>query len=358
MWFVLRILTLVGVFLWRFFWRRQFIVSTRPYRDKRGVTKVVTRKGKFVKAFRGLAYSGPLRFQIAREGGWDSLFKSLGLAVEQQTDDAAFDGKFYLTCDQPMLGEVLGENAPARKAVDTLFGSNIRRVFTDGAYLWAEIRKEKHDEAGVLKSLHILRHALLEADPSHARSMLDAFFWKAVAVESLIWSIAAYGLLALPELGGNRTTLYPDASGLWKLGLSCSVAVLAGLFGGVVVLLRGSSRGHRIIAESALALLVGVPLSTVQFVSDVNIHFDHTSPSVLVSRVQEKTTEVRRRRRGTSAHYFFHLAALDRHPEALRGKIEVARPLHQSVDSGGRVAVTMRSGRFSLPWIESIRPAP
>jgi len=357
MWLVLRILTVVGVYLWKFLWRQQSIDETAPFRDTQRVKKLVTNKRSFVKIFRGLGYTGPLRFQITEEGWGDSFFKNLGLAVEQQTGDGQFDEDYYLTCDQPMLGEVLRDHPAARRAVDRVFRCGAKRIFSDGANVWADIREEEHDENEVWDALHELRAALLKADPTHERSRLDAFFWKAVGVESLVWSIAGYGVPGFIELTWNRSTIYPDATPIFKAGLLWSVGVLAGLFGVIVLLLRGSSRGHRILAESFLVLLVGVPLAMVQTASDVNIHLDTSAPLLVESRVAHKNTEVRRRRRGGSTtHYYLQLAATGPHRHLPLDRTEVERSLYDAVAKNSLMIVTLRAGRLNCPWIESIHP--
>jgi hypothetical protein len=359
MWLVLRILTLVAVYLWKFFWRQQGGHPAGLQRDVVRVKREVRGKGgRFVRDYHGLEYSGPLRFRVTEEGGLDSFFKGLGLAVEQQTGDAEFDRGFYLTCDQPALGETLRQHDDARKAVARIFRNGAKGIFTDGVHLWAEIAKEDHDLSEILEDLYTLRAALLKVDPNSHRSRLDAFFWKAVAVESLAWSIACYGLPGFAELAWNRNTLYLDAGGLFFRGLQYSLVVFAALFGLIVVLLRGSSRGHRIIIESFLVLAVGIPLSTVQGLSDANINLDDSPPLISEHEVTGKyIRKVRRRKGGTSYHYHLRLRPVVDGPLAGKGDIEVEPGIYNTVpDRDGRIEVWTHPGWAGLPWIESIRP--
>jgi hypothetical protein len=359
MWLVLRILTLVGVYLWKFFWRQQGVQSSGPYRDTLRVKKEVRgKRGSFVKDYRGLEYSGPLRFQITEEGGLDGFFKGLGLAVEQQTDDPAFDRNFYLTCDQPALGEILRQHDDARTAVQHLSGAGAKRIFTDGANLWAELDVEHYDKNAVLEDLYTLRAALRKVDPASHRSRLDAFFWKALAVESLAWSIACYGIPGFAELAWHRNTLYPDAATIFAKGLMYSMAVFALLFGLILLLLRGSSRGHRIIIEGFVVLAVGVPLSTVQALSDANINLDHHPARITEHEVTGKYIRTVRGRRGRKS-YYYHLQLRAQDNSALAGKsdLQVEYSIYNSVpERGGRIEVVSHPGWAGFPWIEAIRP--
>lgn len=356
MWVMLRVLTLVVVYLWKFLWRRQGIDEYEQFEGETAAKKVVRNKGSFVRAFHGLVYDGPLAFQFSRERCWDAFFKGLGLAVEQQTDDPRFDAAIYITCDQPALGEMLRGRDSARAALLTLFNSGVKRVFADGAYVWAEVTEERHDARAIRQSLAKLRKGLRTIDPSNQRSRRDGFFWRAVAIEALAWSLACYGIPGFLEWAWSRATLYPDAVPLFKFGLLCSLGVFALLFSLIVALLRGSSRGHRIIIESLLLLAIGVPLSTVQAVSDINIQLDPGPPQRVVSHVRHKQIEVRKGRRSQSTHYILSLQAEGGRGGAAFNRIEVESSVYHAAQVGSPVTVVIRPGRFGIPWIEAVRP--
>lgn len=354
MWIVLRFLTVIGVYLWKFFWRRQGFEPAGEFQGVPRARKVITHKRRFVRAYHGLVYDGPLRFQFSAEGRMDSFFKGLGLAAEQVTGDRKFDDEVYITCDQSALGDLLRRDHEVRAAVLLLIEMRVKRVFSDGAHVWVETANEGH-ESEVLPLLHDLRQALVKTDFSQPEGRRDTFFWKALAVESLAWSLACYGLPGFIELAVHRNTLYPDPWAVFQAGLLCSLLVLVGLVALIVMLLRGSSRGHRIIVEGLLLLLVGVPLSTVQAVSDINIQADNAPPVLVESQVVDKRIKVRRRgRRRTSTHYYLDLRATQ--PRAVNGSIEVEASIHTAARQGGKVVITIHEGRLGFPWIESISP--
>lgn len=356
MWLLLRILTLIGVYLWKFFWRQQSIDSSAAYRDTSAVKKAVHNKGRLVKTYHGLSYDGPLHMQFAREKGWDSFCKKLGLAVEQQTGDAAFDRDCYITCDQPALGEMLHRTPAARAAVQKLFQDDAARIFTDGRNLWAEFPTDSSDPDAALASLYAIRAGLQSIDPASQRSRIDAFFWKALAVESLVWSIACYGIPGFIEFTWHRNTLYLDSWPIFRTGLIYASILFAGLFGVVVLLLRGSSRGPHIIAESFFVLLVGVPLSTVQVLSDININLDRSPPQIITPEVRGKYVHTTHGRHGTS--YYYHLSLRPESDGLLREvtDLEVEYPVYRAVQTpNGRVCVLVHPGAAGFAWIEDIR---
>lgn len=356
MWFALRILTLIAVYVYKLCWRRQAVDTLEDFRGIPSLRKVHTHKGRFQRAYLGLAYEGPLRFQLTTEGGWDSFFKGIGLAAEQQAGDPRFDGEVYITCDQVALGETLRAHPAARDAVLRLLHHGVDRIFSDGAAVWAETKEENHHVPGILENLQSLRAALLQVDANSLHSRLDAFFWKAVAIESLVWSIAAYGIPGFIELTWNRDTVYLAAWPVFRTGFLWSLAVLAGLLVLVIALLRGSSRGHRVIVESVAVLLIGVPFSTVQAVSDINIHLDDTPPTLVHSAVKAKNIEVNRERRRSSTHYYLDLVPTSPGGQALEGTIEVEPSLYHAVAEGKQVTARLRAGRLGFRWIESIEP--
>lgn len=356
MWLLLRLLTSLGIYLWRFFWRKQDYDDLDSYQGVTCARKIVTNKNQFQKAYHGMEYSGPLRFQFTREKGWDRYFKDLGLAVEQQTGDRKFDEDIYITCDQAALGEMLRTNHTVRAVVLLLFDSGVERIFSDGAFIWAEFHREAYTVGSIHELLHDLRTGLLGISATKPSSALDQFFWRAVAVESLAWSIALYGVPGFAQFMIERNTLYLDAWALISAGLLASLAVFAVLFATIVGLLRGSSRGHRIIVESFLVLLPGIPLSTVQAVSDLNIALDDTTPMVMESMVYDKRVEVKRSRRRTTTYYYLHLQAATTGPNSVNGSIEVEPSIYYAAQKGRPVTLTMRQGKLGYPWLETIAP--
>lgn len=109
----------------------------------------------------------------------------------------------------------------------------------------------------------------------------------------------------------------------------------------IIVGLRGSSRGHRIIAERVVVLGLGGRFSAIQVVSDINISPDISAPRQHEQRVVNKWDRDLpgpSRRRSRAEEHFLTLEP-------------VTARQHRSVEKGGLVRITSRAGRLDIPWI-------
>jgi hypothetical protein len=355
------------VFIFRALWRRKGVDQSVHYRDTRRVTwaKYTTtgprenRQRVVAKIYWGLALKTPLVFALTREGWWDRVCKALGVATELETGDAEFDRKIYVAGDHPALHRLLAADAGLRERIVGLFARGAVRVFSDGRHLWVESAELAYPSERELDELYRIYVALRDGGPARGHWILDTFLWKAVVVEALVWSAALYGVPALVEQlyreyvrgEGQR---YLDLWALAQAGLVLAAAVFVVLVGLIIVWLHGSSRGHRIIAESVIVLGLGLPFSATEVVSDFNISRDSSAPRQYEYRVVEKwdTDGPRRsRRRWRSEDYFLTLAPVTAGAPTVRPFLKVTAKQYHGVEKGGLVRITSRAGRLEIPWI-------
>jgi hypothetical protein len=348
------------VFLFRFFGRRQGVERSALFRDTRRV--ILTKKSKFGDGLRvwwGLALKTPLVFSLTREGVGDRVFKFLGVSTEVQTGDEEFDRKIYVAGDHPALRKLLSEDAALRQRILALFRKAAKRIFCDGRHLWVEAADDGDASDAEIQELHGIYLAVKHASPARGHWLLDPFLWTAVAIEALVWSIALYGVPAFVEqmyyqevLGQSRR--YFDFWALTKPGLLVAGAAFVVLFCLIILLLRGSSRGHRILVESFLVLLVGLPLSAMHAVSDFNIQRDTSPEQVLEYRVVEKfsTRSTGRGHRVRSYHLKLEPVTVGAPP--MRGTLSVNLSTYNAAREGGAVNFTSRAGRLHVPWITRV----
>ena len=370
MWILARLGFAFLVFLFRALWRRQGIDQSVLYRDTRRVTLAKHRKDEnrqrvIKKIYWGLALKTPLVFALTREGWWDRVWKVLGLATELETGDEGFDRKIYVAGDHPALHRLLTENARLREQIVNLFARGAVRIFSDGGHLWVESAELAYPSDRDLDELYGIYVALRDGGPARGHWLLDGFLWKAVVVEALVWSVALYGVPALVErlyreyvLGEGQR--FPDLWALAQLGLGLAAAVFVVLVGLIVVWLHGSSRGHRIIAESVVVLGLGLPFSAIEVVSDVNISQDTSAPRQHEYRVMEKWSTgggrkiSGKRRKDSTPTYFLDLAPLTDDAPKVRPFLQVAAGTYYRAEQGGVVRITSRAGRLKIPWIVSL----
>jgi hypothetical protein len=208
-----------------------------------------------------------------------------------------------------------------------------------------------------LSELIAIRDALNTVPPEHFQTLRDPFFWKALLVESIAWSLAIYGAPTIIEIATRSHPQYFDWMPVIKMGLLLAIVVFALLFGLAWWLLRGSSRAHRVLTESLFVLLIGVPLSSIQMLSDANIALDRSAPTIVEQRVADKYTRITRGRRGrTRTHYHLRLSGGSRAAVYVPGDIEVSGAIYQRTGVGGRINIVVRAGAARIPWVEDVRP--
>jgi hypothetical protein len=129
----------------------------------------------------------------------------------------------------------------------------------------------------------------------------------------------------------------------------------------IYLFLRKSSRGHRIILESALFLLLLFPTAGFQLASDYNIHFDHHKPYFIKAKVVNHYEVEKRRRRGIYSRrrgrpsYYIELAFISRLPNIeLPKKIKVRKSFYDRTQIDSTIGIFVGPGRLGHPWIKSI----
>lgn len=361
MWVLLRFGFAGLVFLFRFLWRRQGVEKSSVYADTRQVLfterKTVGGKGDrheiIAKIYWGLEFRTPLMFSFQRETRLDRALKWLGLATELQTGDAEFDRRIYVEGDHPALHRLLRENARLRAALLALMARTAARIFSDGRHLWVESAELAYASAEDLRTLHGIMGHLRSAEPPRAHWFFDRFLWTAVFLEALVWSVALYGVPGLIETLHREITLghgrmYFDLWALARPGLLLAGAAFVVLAGLTVLLLRGSSRGRRVLAECLVVLVLGLPVAGIQAVDDYNRSRDSAPAAVHEYRVVAK--EERRHRRRTS--YLLRLEPATAGAPGFAAAYPVRPDVYANSRVGGSLRFTVRTGRFGLPWIE------
>lgn len=314
-----------------------------------------THKGKVTELQLGMPLKTAVALRLTREGLLDRFFKACGLSEEIQTGDGAFDPSVYIACDHPFVAECLRRNAAARELVLEVMRRGFGRIWTDGEKLWMSSTSVFEAAATDLRLLDLLQRALLELESGLPSRLEDAFLRRALFMEGLSWAIAAYALAAFIEFTAIREDVYLDPARLITAGCLASLLLFLGLMALAVTLLRGSSRGHRFLAETGILLLLGLPLAGPQLVSDLNRAFDRFEPILIERRILRAEIEERRRRRGRR-YKIYHL-----YLEPSRGAslpvsdhIRVAGPVFVKAAPGRVVRLRIGRGWLGHRWYRAI----
>ncbi len=356
MWIFLRLMLALAGFAIRTLARGRNPKEMGQYEGTPYTSKIRTAKGN-TKGFEiGMPRATPTWIRFHRESAADRAFKAMGIANEIQTGDAAFDDQVYVTCDHPHVATVLTESKELRAAIAAMFDAGYNKIFFDGTYVRAERDADYTPTTRDLALLHAVWTAAWKLSDAPPSRLNDRFFWKALIVEGVIWSVAGYAIGAAFEQAWSKEDLHVDSWAVWKLGF-----IVAGVAFGLLLLvialwMRGSSRGHRVIIESAVVLLLGLPIASVQAVSDTNRSLDDKPATITETTfTQCETREHRGRRR--RRHYSYHLHVDANGAQKLPKTIEVTRSLcaAASTSEDNAVTIAIGKGQWGLRWYRWIR---
>lgn len=301
----------------------------------------------------GVALEAPIVFRLHLETASDRLFKKVGLATEIETGDATFDRKVYVVCDHPLLAELLKHSAEARAAVSAALDSGFSRISFDGHVIWLDKsvpREPTPEERGILGALG---KSFAPLERGSNAIFTDPFFWRALVVEGLVWSIAAYGVGAFLSTMFQDEDIHLDQGALVLPGLGIAGLLFAALVLATIFLLRGSSRGHRLILESALVLLIGLPFMGIQTFADLNRALDSSRESIQ-TRIDRCETRVSTGSGRKSTSYYLHISEA---PEVgtLPFELKTSGSFCAATAAGADATFVIGRGAFGRAWIREIR---
>lgn len=304
----------------------------------------------------GMERRSPTWLRCHAESSVDQLFKRIGIANEVETGDNRFDDLVYVTCDHPYIQALLVESPELRDALVQVIAAGYSHVVFNGSTV--AIRRDARSHATprdlqLLKQLHAASARLEDEIP---RRFADPFLWKALVVEGAIWSLAGYAIGAFFQGTVVEEDFHVSTSAVTTLGLMVAAIAFGMLTGLIVLTMRGSSRGHRVIVESALLLLLALPISAIQTVGDTNRALDDAAPTLATRTHTHCETREHRGRRSTSYSYHLWLEpTAETQGPKLPTPIGISRQLCEAVSPGGTVTLTIGPGRWGLPWYRRIQ---
>jgi hypothetical protein len=354
MWILFRLICVLIAFAGYRRWRAP-LGETSVVGDQTVFVLTRRNKGRVIGYTVSVELAAPLWFRLHRETGLDRWFKRIGFSTESDTRDKAFDDLVYIACDHPMFSALLKRSAEARQAITDLLAAGVARIECDGHAVRCSMKDEPTPQD--LSLVARLGGALAPLTKDSSRRLGDPFLWKALVVEGLVWSVAGYGLTTLLELvflpWSARVDIHMSPAGLVLPGLVLSAALFSILIAGIWLLLRGSSRGHRVIIESAAALLIGLPTTGVQLYADLNRSLD-TSSVEMQATVANCQTRVSRGRRGrTTTTYHLRMSG-SAEGIALPSDIRVTGETCRAATPGSWATVSLGKGAFGKPWYRRI----
>lgn len=296
-------------------------------------------------------------FKLTKESSADKLFKSWGFSAEIQTGDYHFDDKVYVASDNPHFNQSLKADQNIRDlSLEILKGAdyiqnNSQRFSVRFA---GDITHNEHLKTKLVK----LFNQLKTIDQKPRSFFRDSFTYKILIIECLIWFLASYSYVSAFHWYMERNiTTYLNEMSVIKYGLAFGLVLFLALFFAIAKFLYQSARAHRVIVESFIVLLISFPIGGIALFSDLNIQLDRSVPDTVDARVADSYSLRHRRNRG--GHYYtYHLSLA---PESswkyqLPENIKVSSNVFSSIKSGDLVQLSLKPGKFRIPWIEKIAP--
>jgi hypothetical protein len=296
----------------------------------------------------GMACRSPAWIRLHLEGSLDRWFKRIGFSSEIETGDDVFDRIVYVACDHPFVAQVLRESAELRDAIYAMLEAGYEYVMFDGAARPPRDEPSPRD----LQMLKRVKEAAKRLETPLPSRIRDPFMWKVLVIEGVIWSIFGFALGAFFEAYVYREQFHVSTFHVWLVGVGLALVAFLVLVGATYLLLRGSSRGHRVIIESALVLVISLPGASTQIVADTNRKLDD-APAVTVTRTIE-SCRLRKTRGRTEASLYLAPESTPTEPRVPH-EIEVRTYLCSAAVPGATVELDIKPGRLGLPWLQQIR---
>lgn len=360
MWILVRILILFVILGYRWLARleKKLADETRQWRGREyGLALKHDNHNKLVTATVELSFFGSCWFQLDAESRSDRLLKALGLAREFQTGNKAFDEAIYISCDQTAVQSWFANNSRALELVQQLIQElNATSIRCQGYEVLITFAiNEEPDETRLQTAFALLDQLKplkdLQPQPS------DPFFWRIIAVESLLWSIAAYAIGGYIEYRFELLAMYASPADVLYFACTAGVLALIATYTSCRLLVGRSSRGRLVILEAFTLLIFTLPYASVLATKEINELQPSATPAVAVATVNSLYVDERPRR--TTYHA---VIATSDNPASVEfpSTLKLSSTDYSRIKPGWQVCLKVQRGLLQLGYVSesTFFPAP
>ncbi len=317
-----------------------------------------TRKNAVSFALR-LDHPFPEVVKLAKEGAFHRLCKRIGLEVEVETGDAAFDDRFYVNADNPEYARALLSDVEDRArliALDEACQGHSESVsivldrkgvgvslvnYRRGSLTPEDVRTIVERMAALASPVPAQTAA--HARVSHASDKLQRALWIAYC------ALGGTGSFITAILAAN--TFEPIGGALYERALTTAAMGWVGFVALAFLLIRGRSWSGSIYLAVLLTSLVIFPAGSIAGHLLYNSLADPGPETVRATRVASHYTT--RSKNSTT----YHLVVDPWVEGAEPPHFTVRRALHESLSQGAPVAVVTRPGALGFEWRVDVRAA-
>jgi hypothetical protein len=296
---------------------------------------------------------GELAVLFRKEQPRDGFGKRIGLNVEHDTGDSAFDDEVYIESDAARDDlEALLSDTPTRQAVHQILGLGYTNVemFRGSATLQASaLRPTPQNVAGVAQVVERLG-VIADNLPAFDGSPVGRAVPLRTAIASIVGMLGGFGAFVFGALGATRwRVVAPGAMvqcGL--LGLGGWVAVCAIAF----FLVRGKSDALRTFAFIFFGALLGLPAIGVGTGATLNGALDKGEATPHDARITRRYSTT------SKNNTTYHLEVESWRPDQDRIEVTVPPPMYGPTNVGGLFRINTKPGWLGWEWIASVQPTP
>ncbi|MCC7460021.1 MAG: hypothetical protein IT286_01845 [Proteobacteria bacterium] len=294
-------------------------------------------------------------FKFTKETWFDRWMKTLGVAIEIQSGEKNFDNHIYVASDSRTFMQQVCREAQVRELITNLFLGGCKHIHSDGRSIQIEFSGDQSSNQEFMNNF-IQLYAHIAKIKIRSPYSFDVFAVKALFLEAAIWSIAAYSLVGFLEFTFSHVNTYVHPMPIFIQGLWMGGIISALLIFFVILMMRGSSRGHRLIVESIIVLGLALPFVGFNTVSDVNMALDDSNSVIEESKVINRYEKKHRRGRRGGSYYTYHIqidqfTTPDTYHIARDIKIPHADYLVANV--GDQVRIEIGQGKLKHPYYRS-----
>ncbi len=296
-------------------------------------------------------------FRITRETQADKFFKKIGLADEIQTTDKSFDNRFYIASDSTSFRDEIKLDEQTRNLIAELFKRGCEDITGTGRMIWFGFFGDHSKSKIVPEFCAKFYNQISEMEQKSAGFFNDPFAVKILITECAVWSLAAYSVMGFGEWYYWQQDVFLNRTALLRDGVFVGSVLTCVLLGFIFLFMKGSSRAHRILVESALVLGFSIPVGGIHIVRDINMNADTSIPNLVEAEVLDTYTVKRRRKRRSSTDYYMRInPQAEDHKIVIPQTIEVSNDLYNKIKRGDVVILKIRLGYLNHPWFEEMTP--
>ncbi|MCB0272926.1 MAG: hypothetical protein KDD46_07920 [Bdellovibrionales bacterium] len=359
MWIFIKLSITVLAFFYKFFAKTFNFSSSGDAITVKGIPCYVgTTKGKYGKILSThfkVKFDSKYIFKFTKESWFDRLMKSLGIAIEIQSGNSRFDQHVYVASDSRSFMQKVCYTPEVQALITQLFiNHEAKYISSNGKTIKINFSGDVQNNTRLMEKfvelfLHIAKIKI------RSPYSFDSFAVKALVLESLVWSTAVYSIMGFIEFTFHPEDIHLHEYSLFIQGLFTGMIIAIALIMFVIILMRGSSRGHRLILESILLLLFSLPFGGYNIVSDLNTKLDRAAPVIEEAMVINHYKRLHRGRRGRK--YFTYHIQIDQFKTQdiynLDRDIKITSDDFTRVQNGDTVKIEIGPGWLKHPWYRS-----